>query len=89
MEPKSETESTTNYVSQEVEAPQAENVLVPFCFSCNMEMAWAKTKLNVDGLCGPKLSLVDQKTLPVTVYVCPKCGKLEFKVDITQNEARP
>jgi len=67
-----------------------------FCFSCNTEMAWAKTQFTVDNWCGNKPSLaaknntaydavdVVDKVLPVTVLVCPKCGKIEFKADLTQ-----
>jgi hypothetical protein len=67
---------------------QFENVPVSFCFSCNVEMAWTKTQLNIDSWHGPKPALASEKMLPITVYVCPKCGKTEFKADITKSEAK-
>jgi hypothetical protein len=58
-----------------------EKVSVAFCFSCNVEMAWAKTQFSLDCWRGNKHLLVDDKVLPVTVLLCPKCGKVEFKAD--------
>jgi hypothetical protein len=72
---------------EEVQAPQVENVPVTFCFSCNTEMAWAKTKFTIDGWNGPKPEQTPDKVLPLTVYLCPKCGKIEFHADQKQNEA--
>lgn len=70
-------------------ASKFENVPVSFCFSCNVETAWANTTLNVDRWRGPKTSLDDCKALPLAVYVCPKCGRIEFKADIPKREAKP
>ncbi|MDR2203280.1 MAG: hypothetical protein LBE76_03065 [Nitrososphaerota archaeon] len=58
---------------------QLEHVPVVFCFSCNVAMAWAKTQFIVDNWCGNTFPLISGKTLPVTVLLCPKCGKIEFK----------
>jgi len=74
--------------THEAEAAQFENVPVSFCFSCNVEMAWAKTQLNIDHWRGPKPALASEKALPITVYVCPKCGKIELKSDINKSEAK-
>ncbi len=73
--------------NQEIEAPPAENLPVSFCFSCNTEMAWAKTRFNIEGWNGPKPAQATDKVLPVTVYLCPKCGKIEFHADQTRSEA--
>jgi hypothetical protein len=62
---------------------QFESTPVVFCFFCNVEMAWTKTQFTIDNWRGPSLNmLVCGKVLPVTVLLCPKCGKIEFKVDI-------
>jgi hypothetical protein len=54
---------------------------VSFCFSCNTEMAWTKTQLTIDGWNGPKPTQATDNVLPVTICLCPKCGKIEFKAD--------
>jgi hypothetical protein len=62
---------------------QFESVPVAFCFSCNVEMAWAKTQFTIDKWRGATLNMLAcDKVLPVTVLLCPKCGKIEFKADI-------
>ncbi len=60
----------------------------PVCCSlCNVEMPQTKTKFRIDGWKGPhpKLSGDDLRELgeelPVIVYACPQCGKIEFRVD--------
>jgi hypothetical protein len=66
---------------------QFESVPVAFCFSCNVEMAWTKTQFAIDKWSGPSLNtLVCDKVLPVIVLLCPKCGKIEFKVDMITRE---
>lgn len=74
-------------IPKEAEAPQVESVPVSFCFSCNTEMAWTKTLFTVEGWNGPNPAQANGKVLPVTVYLCPKCGKIEFKAD-TNSEAK-
>jgi hypothetical protein len=50
-------------------------------------MSWAKTQFAIDHWHGNKpASLANDKLLPVTVLLCPKCGKIEFKADLTQEE---
>jgi hypothetical protein len=65
-----------------------ESIPVAFCFSCNIEMSWAKTQFAVDHWHGNKPDMLDDnKLLPVTVLLCPLCGKIEFKVDLVQKTA--
>lgn len=85
---KLEAEKTPVYVHQEVEVPPVENVPVSFCFSCNTEMSWTKTRFPVGSWRGQKPSIVDSDSLPVIIYLCSKCGKIEFKADITTNKER-
>lgn len=85
--PKTETPSAPALEkAEEVQAPKIESIPVTFCFSCNTEMAWAKTKFTIDGWNGPKPEQAPDMVLPVTVYLCPKCGKIEFHADQKQNE---
>jgi hypothetical protein len=75
-------ETTNNPVTEEktneAEVQPIENVPVTFCFSCNTEMAWTKTRFAIEGWNGPKPLQVNDNVLPVTIYLCPKCGKIEF-----------
>jgi predicted RNA-binding Zn-ribbon protein involved in translation (DUF1610 family) len=73
---------------RKVETLQLVNIPVAFCFSCNTEMAWAKTQFTVDNWKGNTASiLTGDKVLPVTVFLCPQCGKIEFKAtDVIRKE---
>jgi hypothetical protein len=53
---------------------------VAWCSMCNVEMSQAKTKFRIDGSEG-SLGKLGEKELPVIVFLCPKCGKIEFKAD--------
>jgi hypothetical protein len=73
-----------------VETFQSECISVSFCVLCNVEMAWAKTQFTVDNWKGDTSLLLNDKALPVTVLLCPRCGKIEFKaavVDAMRKEA--
>ena len=71
---------------QEIQPPQTENAPVAFCALCNVEMGQTKTKFKIDGWNGPHPKLSDDDTgdefLPAIVYLCPQCGKIEFKAAI-------
>ena len=82
---KSVTNDTCSVVDDKVESLRLENVPVAFCFSCNEVMVCAKAQLTVDSWCDKRSPLVDgDKVLPVTILLCPKCGKLEFKADLSK-----
>jgi hypothetical protein len=51
-------------------------------------MSSAKTQFNIENWNGPT-SLFVEKVMPVTIYICPKCGRIEFKVNVTQKEVKP
>jgi hypothetical protein len=78
---KAEPQRTVDY-DQKTEVPQTESAPVTFCALCNVEMGQTKTKFKIDGWSGPhpKLSCEGQEEfLPAIVYLCPQCGKIEFK----------
>ncbi|MCW4025714.1 MAG: hypothetical protein NWF01_11900 [Candidatus Bathyarchaeota archaeon] len=56
---------------------QSTSEAVPVVWCCGTEMSWAKTKLSVDKWQGSHSRL--DSVLPVIVYVCSRCGKVEFK----------
>jgi hypothetical protein len=60
---------------------------IPRCPLCNLKMRHARMSLRVGGWEGVwkglplgigELGEIQEELLPVVVYVCPKCGKLEF-----------
>lgn len=83
---KTEAESTSN--NEETEVYQTQNAPVNFCYSCNVEMAQTRTKFTIDGwegmhpkLTGDNLGKLGEEVLPVIVYVCTQCGKIEFRAE--------
>ena len=66
----------------------AKNAPVTCCSLCNVEMARTRTEFRIDGWGGPQPKLtgddsgkLGEEVLPVIVYLCPKCGKIEFRAD--------
>jgi hypothetical protein len=74
---------------QEIEAFQTQSSPVAFCALCNVEMGQTKTQFKIDGWTGPHPKLSGDASgddfLPVTVYLCPQCGKIEFKANVEKN----
>ena len=62
---------------------QTEDSMINFCSSCNIKMLHTTTKFKINGWSGPHPKLpgdgLGEEFLPVTVYLCPKCAKIEFK----------
>ena len=54
-----------------------------FCFLCNVEMSQTRTKFRINGWEKPNKKVVDgdEEFLSVIVYLCPTCGKVEFRAD--------
>jgi hypothetical protein len=79
---KTESKSVSN---EKTEVDEGKNDSVAFCTLCNLEMSKAKTKFRIDGWEGTQRKNATDKpgrleeVLPVIVYVCPKCGKIEFR----------
>ncbi len=73
---------------QKPEELKTKNSPVTRCLLCDVEMSQARTKFKIEGLerSGQELSeddsgQLEKEVLPVIVYLCPKCGKIEFKAD--------
>lgn len=74
-------ENTFNH-DKTTEEPHTKNAPAICCSLCNVEMSQARTKLRIDGWEGPRSNdgaLGEE--FPVRVYLCPQCGKIEFKAD--------
>jgi hypothetical protein len=60
---------------------------VAYCSSCNVEMSPKKTKLKFDDSDAAQSKQFGdytpqtEDTLPVIVYLCPLCGKIEFRAN--------
>lgn len=66
--------------------PTLKTMPTNYCTSCNAEMTPKKAKLTLDN--GQTISKQfgdytpqAEETLPVTLYLCPLCGKIEFKTN--------
>lgn len=69
---------------QKLEDEKLENTPVTFCSGCNVEMAKTRSKLTIDGWKGSQkddLQNLGEKELPIIVYLCPKCGKIDFMAE--------
>jgi hypothetical protein len=79
----------SSVISEErTELNKTEDVSVSFCSFCNVEMSHAKTQFKIDGweessqkLNGDNSTRFGSEMLPVIVYLCPKCGKIDFRAD--------
>ncbi len=83
---KAETERKTDEPQTYAPKAQSANIIGKHCPSCNVEMSEANTILRVDDWRGPKPAMTSADLLPVLVYLCPRCGKIEFKADRQQDK---
>jgi hypothetical protein len=83
------TKIDSSVISEEkTEENKTENPSVAFCSVCNVEMSQTKTKFKIDGwkesnqkLDGDESARFGAEVLPVIVYLCQKCGKINFRAD--------
>jgi len=75
------------------EKDQTKNAPVPCCSLCNVEMSQTRTKFRINGWEGSNQKLADddsgklgEELLPVIVYLCPKCGKIDLRADEKPNK---
>lgn len=88
------TEAESTFINdKKTEVDQTENAPVTCCSLCKVEMSQSRTKFRINGWEGlhPKLTDDDsgklgEELLPVIVYLCPKCGKIEFRADEKLNK---
>ena len=80
--------SNTLISNKKPEDEKIENPLGTCCSLCNVEMSQTRTNLKIDGWERSKQKFADnnsarlgEETLPVIVYLCPKCGKIDLKSD--------
>lgn len=72
--------------AKESQKTRMTNNQAKYCTVCNVEMSETKTELRVDKWKGLKPTLPSADMLPVVVYLCPQCGKIEFKADRQQSK---
>jgi hypothetical protein len=83
------TEAESTFINEEkTPEDQAKNAPVPSCSLCNVEMSQTRTTFRINGWEGlhPKFADAEsgklrEELLHVIIYLCPKCGKIEFRAD--------
>jgi hypothetical protein len=88
------TEADSTIINDEkTEVDKTENAPVTCCSLCKVEMSQTRTMFRINGWEGshPKLAGDDsgklgEELLPVIVYLCPKCGKIELSADEKLNK---
>ena len=88
------TEADSAFINdKKTEVDQTENATVTCCSLCNVEMSQTKTMFRINGWEGSYQKLADdnsgkleEELLPVIVYLCPKCGKIDFRADEKLNK---
>jgi hypothetical protein len=78
----------TAFNDKKTEVNQTENGSIVCCSECNAKMSRTRTIFRIDGWEKSHLKLVDgdsgkpiEELLPVTVYLCPRCGRIEFRAN--------
>jgi hypothetical protein len=95
--PQKETEKTQIDITfngdKKPEKDKTENTPSTYCSSCNVKMSQTRTKFRIYGWEGTKQKSADndsarlvEEILPLIVYLCPKCGKIDFKADDKLNK---
>ena len=87
------TEAENTFINDEkIEVDKTKNATITCCSLCNVKMSQTKTKFRINGWEGSHQKLADDDSgkldelLPVIVYLCPKCGKIEFMADEKLNK---
>jgi hypothetical protein len=87
VENKTETEPVENQKTDndhqtvddtKTEAQQTKETQIICCSTCDIEMTPKKIKFKIDCDVSDKF---EDEFLPVIFYLCPKCGKIEFRAD--------
>lgn len=85
-EPASPKPAATPIATQKPDEPTTKALPTNYCTSCNVEMTPKKAKLTLENDQPSSKQFGDytpqvEETLPVIVYLCPLCGKIEFKAN--------
>ena len=71
--------------TEKTEVDNTKNAPVTCCSLCNVKMSQTKTKFRITGWEGSDQKLADDDSgklgdelLPAIIYLCPKCGRIEF-----------
>ena len=87
------TQINSSLISDEkTEEDKTKNATVTCCSLCNVEMSQTRTKFRIDGWKESHQKLADDdsgqlgRVLPVIIYLCPKCGKIDFRADEKLNK---
>jgi hypothetical protein len=87
------TEADNAFINDEkIEEDKTKNATFTRCSLCNVEMSQTRTQFRINGweVSNQKLANDDSRKpdelLPVIVYLCPKCGKIEFMADEKLNK---
>ena len=73
---------------KKTQVKQTENTSIACCSECNAKMSRTRTIFRIDGWEKSHLKPADEDTrkpmeelLPVTIYLCPRCGRIEFRAN--------
>ena len=86
IEPEKSEAKTISKIKENAEVNHIEKAPVA-CSFYNIEMSHTKTKFKIDAWEGPTSKFSGDgsselgQELPVTIYCCPRCGKIEFRSD--------
>jgi hypothetical protein len=88
------TEINSSGINQDkTEVNENQNASVTFCSLCNVEMSQTKTRFKINGWEGSNQKPTGddsvkfgEDVLPVIIYLCPKCGKINLRVDEKTNK---
>ncbi len=79
--------NSTPIKEEKTEETETKNDLAYWCSSCNIEMSQTRTTLRIEGWEGSNKPTAQDpeklgsEDLPVIVYLCPQCGKIDLKAD--------
>ena len=77
------------FISEKTEENNTRKAPATCCAVCNAEMSQTSTKFRIDGWKGTDQKLADDdsgEVLAVIVYLCPICGKIDFRADEKLNK---
>jgi hypothetical protein len=93
IDPEKTPVNSTTISEQRQEEDKKVSTIGTYCSECSAEMSQTRTKLRIDGWEGSHQKSADEDSgriaeeeLPVIVYLCRKCGKIEFRAEEKRNK---